>query len=1531
MPARRRGATHPRRIARSLASPESLERRRLLAATDLAAFFRSGQTFLTWTEDAGITGEQYHVYRSHQPITSANLAQAERLTGRWGPLDDDTSRHYLAGQGAPANFVIRDLATPLGDSQGLFVHTVQAGSAGSVHYAVTQVTGGVEDRTIVPGRNATVAAIAERVETPQPVLVATQNGGLGRVYTQFMDDATWNPTYQGSAYNYSVALPRGYDPAVTYPLKLELHAYGGRYRFEPEAEYGWPTIQVFADDPAVAFPGNPGMVHTWWYGFAADHDFRTGDPPTAGRIANFTESRVLKAVDEVMGMFRVDAGLVHAFGHSMGGSGSLSLGLRYGNVFSAIYASEPMTSYATSPTFTEEFVSIWGPKAANLPILNLGPHAAHLAAYSAGGSEPTGVWDWMNHPRQLAQSGAAGTSLIMFGHGKLDRVIDWQTQGRPFIEALTRARVPFTAEMRGNWEHSWMGFGGAHHAMASRGYGDLGDFILRNESLPAIGFATGSGPLVPANTGTDLSNLGIVWGTASNAVGAAIVDEPARYEITLASTGAAQTADVTPRRFQQFVATPGATYRFENRDAASGAILAAGDVTADAFGRIVIPGLVILGGSGVRLSLAPAEPSSPPPPAVRRAIDWLPTTADGRVYAFSDQLPISSLTDAQIRFAAASFVGSQKQTAAEIARLRAIDPDFALLHYRLATASSGYPYILDTGTWGGDWTTVTAQEEWFEHSIVTGSRLHSPTDDWDVHDITNPDFRRYWIESTIAAMRATGAQGTFADSFTAGISGLLGHPAGDPRFDGTGALDGPWEGPNWLDRLADLTQEITAAYRATPEGFVYIPNIGPMTTSWATLDLAAIDGAMLELFAMDAPGYRADAAEYAAAMNRVLPLSRAGKAMIMQPGLLGGLSGTHRGFIVGTYFLLKGDRTYLNIVDGDSRGMYWYPEYGIDLGAPITATAATMRDYDLADGVVDQVYRRDFAGGRVIVNGADVTRTVHPGVGEFVRVVGTGGGAVAAGHVAADGSYAGGSLVRTAVTGPVTLAPGESLILVGGPAVDPPAVLPFPAAVLPGVQVGTLPAAYETSGLVWHERLQRIFAVSDSGIVTSMNRDGTDMVHWAVPGDLEGITVADPASDFIYIGVEHPDAILEFNVSTGQVARRFTLTQWMQGPDNQGLEGLAFVPVADHAEGGVFYAGLQADGRIYTFELPVAASRVATAVSYGGTITLDPALTDIADLSYDRATGLLLSLYDGANRLIASTPAGTRLAQWTVPGVEQEAVMALDGAMFIGEDQPTNGAGRILRYAPFSLPSLPEPPVNPPPPVDPPPVDPPPPTPITAAFAALAASRRTPTSAVSLAFSGTVTGLDRGDFVLTRNGVRVSLSRTTLAAAGDGRSFTLRKLDDETRPQGVYVLTLRAGGSGIAAVDGGAFTTDVLVTWTVDRTPPTAAFTTVLVAAGGPATSVTATFSKPVSGVSVEDFRLTRGGDPIQLVGVVLTVVDQRTYTLSGLGSLSAVPGTYRLRLVASRSAIVDAAGNAFTRSIAASWSIQRVAIATAR
>merc|ERR1711940_298401 len=96
-------------------------------------------------------------------------------------------------------------------------------------------------------------------------------------------------------------------------------------------------------------------------------------------------------------------------------------------------------------------------------------------------------------------------------------------------------------------------------------------------------------------------------------------------------------------------------------------------------------------------------------------------------------------------------------------------------------------------------------------------------------------------------------------------------------------------------------------------------------------------------------------------------------------------------------------------------------------------------------------------------------------------------------------------------------------------------VYEFPASMLPGTAIGNLPYQYETSGLTWHDGLQKLFAVSDEGIVSMMNADGSNTVNWNVPGDLEALTVADHTSNYIYIGVENPDSILEFDVTTGQV------------------------------------------------------------------------------------------------------------------------------------------------------------------------------------------------------------------------------------------------------------------------------------------------------------------------------------------------------------------------------------------------------------
>lgn len=587
---------------------EPLELRQLLAASGLNAVHRSGQTFLTWTEDGAVTGEQYHVYRSSEPITTANIGQAQKLTAKWGALDDNTSVHTnRASQPyVPTNFVISDLAAPLSSSSGLFVWTTQAGQSGTWYYAVTQVTNGTESLTLTAGANSLSTGVTEAVATPQPVLTYSTNGGKGRVYTQYMDYANWNPTFQGYAYNYSVALPDTYSTSQLWPVKIMPHAYGERFRMEPSAEYGWPCIEIFLDDSGGGAPGE--TFQTWWYGFSADHNYRTGgNQPTSGVIENFTEQRVLKAIDEVLASFSADPLRIHMQGHSMGASGSVSLGMRYPNVLAGIYASEPMTNYKTSPGFQNDFTVLWGSQTANLPIVNRGPRAAALQQYNG-----TGVYDWMNHHEQLISRRGDDMAFLMVGHGKADDIIDWATQGRPFIAALNAAGVGFTAEQRGGWDHNWMSFDFSHDAMFSPADGGLSDWAyLRTMSFPGISNATGSGPNVPGSTGTNYYNLNIEWSVPWNNFHTGIVDTTSRYEITLRSTSGAQQAEITPRRTQAFDVAPGAVVNWQNLNAATNAVVQSGSVTADANGLVTIPRFQIGTGTGNRLVITLAAPATP--------------------------------------------------------------------------------------------------------------------------------------------------------------------------------------------------------------------------------------------------------------------------------------------------------------------------------------------------------------------------------------------------------------------------------------------------------------------------------------------------------------------------------------------------------------------------------------------------------------------------------------------------------------------------------------------------------------------------------------------------------------------------------------------------------------------------------------------------------------------------------------------------------------------------------------------------------
>lgn len=568
----------------------------------LTARHQSGQTFIVWPETSPTA--RYNVYRHNQPITEDNLDSATLINGRWGPLGSDTSVNRYATTDVPPNFVVGDLSPPLSDETGLFVYTVPDNDQTQAYYAFTSIADGEEDTVMVPGENTLIDPVQEIRGIPRPILTRSINDGKGRIYTQYMDYNKWNPTLNGYAYSYAVALPFNYDPAIAYPLQLNLHAYGDTYEFLAQTGYEWEFIQISPSDPGNA----QNTLNSWWYGYSADHNYATDGPiPSTGVIENFTEQRVVAAVREVLDNteFNVDSDLVHIVGNSMGASGALSLGLRYPDVFAGIYASEPMTNYASSPTFQNDFVQLWGEQTSNLPIVNNGPDSENISRYGIDGDAPTAVWNWMNHLEQVQRRSADRFAYLMVDHGKADTTIDWFTQGQPLAKALSDAKVAFSANAYEGIGHTWLGFGAVISSMFGLGYDDEAPWRYPNSlSFPAIANASGSSTVDSDTTGDSSYNMTIEWSTPDNAFDGAIIDSDNQYQINLRSTGNDQTASITPRNTTFFVVDPNQRCTWSVVTNANGQQIQTGVADADSAGRVTVNGVSIVTGTGSRLTIS---------------------------------------------------------------------------------------------------------------------------------------------------------------------------------------------------------------------------------------------------------------------------------------------------------------------------------------------------------------------------------------------------------------------------------------------------------------------------------------------------------------------------------------------------------------------------------------------------------------------------------------------------------------------------------------------------------------------------------------------------------------------------------------------------------------------------------------------------------------------------------------------------------------------------------------------------------------
>lgn len=387
----------------------------------------------------------------------------------------------------------------------------------------------------------------------------------------------------------------------------------------------------------------------------------------------------------------------------------------------------------------------------------------------------------------------------------------------------------------------------------------------------------------------------------------------------------------------------------------------------------------------------------------------------GRIGVFVDQLP--SLNEAQAQFAATHYAGTQKQRSSQIQQIRRFNQDFLHIQYRLGYRVSE-PVFIHNDDWTNDLDTINAHEDWFVHD-QQGNRvknIYAGTVDEFIMDVDHPAFRDYYLNTVAHDIEVSQADGWFADSTHL--------PTGVPQSLWDSPLGAAPHTP-FIDEMERWYDHIYADFNRRNRYF--IPNIGNLVT---TLDTTTgyyqdVHGAMVEGFGITVFG----AADWRLQMNRTLQLVNNDKILIAQNDVEDASDVHGRMWLLTNYLLVKRDHSYVNILAPGVSQLHWWPEYDIDLGAPVQE--AKFTDIGQLDPDGDGVYEREFARGRVLVNGTASTKTAAVGRGTW-QIVPSGGG-----QIGEDGQWiAPGTLTEVAVGPTITLPPFSGIVLATRPRAD---------------------------------------------------------------------------------------------------------------------------------------------------------------------------------------------------------------------------------------------------------------------------------------------------------------------------------------------------------------------------------------------------------------------------------------------------------------------------------------------------------------
>ncbi|MBX7107141.1 MAG: T9SS type A sorting domain-containing protein [Chitinophagales bacterium] len=558
--------------------------------TNISASYRNGQTFIVWNVIPNYTGF-YYIYRFDHPITNSNIDSCYYA----GKVPYNFSLNYFLDIGTkggtdaahPHRYLVinRNPLDSLDETKGLFVATCNKQK--TVYYAVTSDSTGaggvkVENMKIVPGANALVTGIAEKVEVVKPILqindipLPDKPDMLydafaffgSNVKTQFTP-ATGN---EGClVYNFGV-IP---DDYVTTEKKAATFFFfgGGGNAYENSNNKAIDGMyKVSLEDVIPNFSWDPvSGENTKWIGYNENFDVYNANentpPPTTGIDKTYTIARVVWTLDWFLEEYKdvIDPARISVHGSSSGCTGALEMAYLYPDRIAAcdVVNAKLNAEYLNDDNPTCKW-NIDGSTRHRAEIF-LGKLATNLETDfpKINGTGNYKIWDFANYNTLLKDNKYNSLPVMFLTSGKEDNVTCWEEK-IPFYKSVNQFKA-------GGW-YFWdlRAHKGGNHAIRDV---PLDELLRYSTKLSYPAFSNCSlnddpggevNPIPPYYSGDTIGSVNGVL----NWVDSTIAETTDSWQALVYSTQFMLTdsswypfdglpkyvkTDITPRRLQQFV------------------------------------------------------------------------------------------------------------------------------------------------------------------------------------------------------------------------------------------------------------------------------------------------------------------------------------------------------------------------------------------------------------------------------------------------------------------------------------------------------------------------------------------------------------------------------------------------------------------------------------------------------------------------------------------------------------------------------------------------------------------------------------------------------------------------------------------------------------------------------------------------------------------------------------------------------------------------------------------------------------------